>query len=39
MQPQEFYTPTTRRIRGTEERVCDLLSKPWLIVLVRRATA
>ena len=28
MQPQEFYIPTTWRIKGTAERVYDVLSKP-----------
>jgi hypothetical protein len=28
MQPQEFYIPTTWRIKGTAEQVYDVLSKP-----------
>ena len=28
MQSQEFYIPTTWRIKGTAERVYDVLSKP-----------
>ncbi len=28
MQPQEFYIPTTWRIKGTVERVYDVLSRP-----------